>query len=152
MRKFASVDKEGEVMGLVVPSVEGEIEGGVTTDPVNPSWTYYEVTPDLNQFFSSSTYWHDTKQWRVRGAQPSPHHSWASGAWVLDTDALWKDIRKHRNTKLTETDWTQLPDSSLTQEQKNAWVSYRQELRNVPVNNEEVQSLEEINWPVIPSL
>ena len=88
----------------------------------------------------------------MRVAQPSPHHSWASGAWVLNPDAMWKDIRKHRNTKLTETDWTQLPDSSLTQEQKNAWVSYRQELRNVPVNNEEVQSLEEINWPVIPSL
>ena len=41
-------------------------------------------------------------------------------------------IRSHRNAKLAMTDWTQLPDVSLTQQQKDQWASYRQALRDMP--------------------
>lgn len=37
-----------------------------------------------------------------------------------------------RNQLLTESDWTQLPDVSLTAEQKQAWIEYRQALRDFP--------------------
>lgn len=33
---------------------------------------------------------------------------------------------------LQASDWTQLPDSPLTEEQKAAWATYRQELRDIP--------------------
>ena len=43
-----------------------------------------------------------------------------------------KSVRTDRNKRLADCDWTQLPDAPLNQEQKLAWVNYREELRNVP--------------------
>lgn len=33
---------------------------------------------------------------------------------------------------LQQSDWTQLPDVPLTEEQKTAWATYRQALRDLP--------------------
>ena len=41
-------------------------------------------------------------------------------------------LRQHRNALLTACDWTQLPDTVLTADQKAAWASYRQQLRDWP--------------------
>jgi hypothetical protein len=43
----------------------------------------------------------------------------------------WNDIRHSRNVELQMTDWTSLPDSPLTQEQKQKWSVYRQQLRDI---------------------
>ena len=40
-------------------------------------------------------------------------------------------IRAQRNAKLTATDWTQMPDVALTQQQKDQWAAYRQALRDL---------------------
>lgn len=40
-------------------------------------------------------------------------------------------MRKKRDTLLSQCDWTQLPDTQLTEEQKAAWVNYRQALRDI---------------------
>lgn len=44
-------------------------------------------------------------------------------------------IREHRNKMLTESDWTQLPDSPLEQEKKAAWAEYRQQLRDIVITD-----------------
>lgn len=44
----------------------------------------------------------------------------------------WDEIRFIRNQLLSSCDWTQLIDSVLTQEERVAWLNYRQALRNVP--------------------
>lgn len=44
----------------------------------------------------------------------------------------WQELRFIRNQKLKETDWTQLPDNPLTEEQKQSWILYRQYLRDLP--------------------
>lgn len=41
-------------------------------------------------------------------------------------------LRLRRNAILTGCDWTQLPDTALTADQKAAWASYRQQLRDWP--------------------
>lgn len=43
-----------------------------------------------------------------------------------------QQMRSLRNTRLTACDWTQLPDAQLTQDQRTAWSSYRQALRDAP--------------------
>lgn len=43
----------------------------------------------------------------------------------------WQIFRDIRNYKLMECDWTQLPNSPLTQKQVDAWAQYRQELRDL---------------------
>lgn len=46
----------------------------------------------------------------------------------------WSELRTLRDQRLTESDWTQVADAPLTEEQKIAWQSYRQALRDLPEN------------------
>jgi len=46
----------------------------------------------------------------------------------------WGDLRSIRDWKLLNSDWTQLPNAPITEQQKQAWGVYRQELRNLPEN------------------
>jgi hypothetical protein len=49
----------------------------------------------------------------------------------IELEKRWLSIRNERNKLLSESDWTQLPDSPLTPEKKIEWSSYRQQLRDV---------------------
>lgn len=44
---------------------------------------------------------------------------------------ILNSIRVERNNLLKQSDWTQLPDSPLAQEEKTAWKNYRQQLRDL---------------------
>lgn len=57
-------------------------------------------------------------------------------------------IRAERNRRIAACDWTQLPDAALASEQKNAWASYRQALRDLP---EAAADLDNVVWPVQPA-
>ena len=59
----------------------------------------------------------------------------------------WIKIRDERTVELKLSDWTQLPDSPFTEEQKNAWRQYRQELRDITNQANPF----EIIYPVQPS-
>jgi hypothetical protein len=56
-------------------------------------------------------------------------------------------LRTERNTKLAETDWTQSPDSPLTNEAKSEWATYRQSLRDLPASTEDPANP---SWPDEP--
>lgn len=43
-------------------------------------------------------------------------------------------IRAQRNALLTKSDWTQIPGSPLADEQKAAWATYRQQLRDLVID------------------
>jgi len=57
--------------------------------------------------------------------------------------------RKTRNDLLTDSDWTQMNDSPLTNEQKTAWATYRQELRDIS-DLDAWPNLDDADWPVAP--
>ena len=42
------------------------------------------------------------------------------------------DFRIERDEKLAESDWTQVPDSPLSDSKKTEWQTYRQALRDIP--------------------
>ena len=44
------------------------------------------------------------------------------------------NMRVQRDMFLAASDWTQLPDNGLTDEQRAAWAVYRQALRDAPAN------------------
>jgi len=57
-----------------------------------------------------------------------------------DTDKMnemytweYQGIRKQRNDLLYKSDWTQIPGGPLTDEQKAAWATYRQQLRDLVI-------------------
>ena len=47
-------------------------------------------------------------------------------------DTAWASLRAERNRRLAACDWTQLADAHLSQDKKDAWATYRQELRDLP--------------------
>ena len=46
----------------------------------------------------------------------------------------WVNLREKRNRLLNGSDWTQLPDCSLTDAKKAEWATYRQALRDITKN------------------
>ena len=61
----------------------------------------------------------------------------------------WAELRSLRDQKLAKCDWTQIADVPLTEEQKTAWVIYRQALRDLPANTEDPKNPV---WSEEPSL
>ena len=62
------------------------------------------------------------------------------------TEELLQELRNKRDTLLSSSDFSQLPDSPLTEEQKQAWAEYRQQLRDYPAT-----VVDPINPPPFPS-
>jgi hypothetical protein len=67
--------------------------------------------------------------------------------WLVN-DVAAAEQRLARNALLRCSDWTQLPDSPLTAEQKAAWGSYRQALRDLPAQ----AGFPEVSWPTPPDM
>ena len=63
----------------------------------------------------------------------------------------WIPIKKKRDFLLLNSDWTQLSDNHLTDEQKEQWRTYRQSLRDLPQTYSSATQKSEIVWPTKPS-
>jgi hypothetical protein len=66
---------------------------------------------------------------------------------VPNPEWYWTQLRTERNRRLAATDWTQLADAHLSQEKKDAWAAYRQELRDLP---DELTDPLSVVWPTSP--
>ena len=67
------------------------------------------------------------------------------------------ELRMERDRLLAESDWTQMPDSPLTDSQKTSWATYRQSLRDmtdtystVPLTDKGHMDETQITWPTKP--
>jgi hypothetical protein len=146
MNKVAFVGVKGEVKSIMHPShdamfTEGETVGNETARIFSYDTSDTEVLDNW--------YWRDG--WvKTKPERPSAHHYWDNYQWNLDAVDLAAELRDLRDRKLFRSDWTQFPDSPLTDEVKAAWVTYRQALRDVPANYSEINSLDEVSWPTVP--
>lgn len=83
----------------------------------------------------------------LKGMPPSELHEFdpIQGSWVINNELAVNAVRRERDVRLKQSDWTQLPDVPLAT--KEAWAAYRQALRDItsqpgfPTN---------IEWPVEP--
>ena len=146
MIKFAFVATNGEVRSIVHPSDDALFqEGQVVGDDILRAFDY--AVPDMAVM--EGWYWQDG--WvKTKPERPSIFHRWENFQWALDTVDLEAEIRELRDSKLFRTDWTQSPDSPLSDAAKIEWAAYRQALRDVPANNTTVTSLDEVSWPTPP--
>ena len=71
--------------------------------------------------------------------------AWLAGA----NDRAAEYNRNERNTILSQSDWTQVPDSALTDEAKALWVTYRTALRDI-TSHANWPNLNEADWPTKP--
>ena len=60
-------------------------------------------------------------------------------------------LREVRTRLLEECDWTQFPDSPLSDSKKAEWATYRTQLRNLPSNYTNSDDITDVTWPTKPS-
>lgn len=95
-----------------------------------------------------------TNRWTAElGDESYNEPSWAETQYSINIieveDPRLIQLRADRNEKLSDCDWTQLPDAPLSEEQKELWQEYRQALRDLP---ETVSDLNNIVWPTKPGV
>jgi hypothetical protein len=73
---------------------------------------------------------------------------WTVRDWTADElTRLARNARYDRDEKLSESDWTQMPDSPLDSTIKASWATYRTALRDV---TEQSGFPTDITWPTAP--
>ena len=93
----------------------------------------------------------------VEGTYTLLHKKW-NGSQVVDYAIPYISnsntilVRNKRNELLAQSDWTQLPDSPLSQTKKNAWSKYRQQLRDMMASytDSEENTLDKVIFPEEP--
>ena len=64
------------------------------------------------------------------------------------TESLWGNVRTERDRRLVVTDYTDLPNTPLTDECRANFINYRQQLRNITKTQTDPLN---IVWPTIPT-
>ena len=91
----------------------------------------------------------NTIQW-YNGTTPIPVADIQAQLPIVEFDMAMEDLRAKRNKDLQDSDWTQLPDNTLTSEQRNAWMLFRTELRNITNGLTTVEQVNNIDYPDKP--
>lgn len=107
---------------------------------------------DFNLVPEGTTAYVNTGEWRDNT------HKFVDGEFVeivSTADEIlqegWFSVRTIRDGRLQQSDWTQVPDSPLSAEQRSEWQMYRQKLRDLPADYAHVTAIEDVVWPTAPS-
>ena len=84
------------------------------------------------------------------GTTPIPKADIEAQIPIVEFDMAMEDLRAKRNKDLQDSDWTQLPDNTLTSEQRNAWMQFRTELRNITDGLTTVEQVNNVDYPDKP--
>ena len=91
-------------------------------------------------------------KWYVNDPQPSEEEIQTKLTELRNAEPM-RLLREERNKKLSETDWTQNRDVTLTND--SDWQTYRQELRDLPSTAsptlDENGQLTNVTWPTKPT-
>jgi hypothetical protein len=99
--------------------------------------------------YPENKYW--DSGWKEKPTKPEGgYYNWTLQGWVFDSQRFMSDVREKRNNLLGSSDWTRLDDTGLSEESKSAWAVYRQELRDITENLEDIESLDDVVWPESP--
>lgn len=87
----------------------------------------------------------------IEGLYEAENYKIIGGEAVEQNVSIWNSIRPIRNTMLSESDWTQFPDSPLSDSKKTEWSTYRQQLRDLPSTYSSATSIDDVVFPTEPS-
>lgn len=145
MNTYIKVDQNGDLTQdlRIYPLIEAAIQSGA--NPAEFDENTYQLP--AGALFAPITIIQPpieslTKYQRVIRAPIAKNQA---GEWVLDNiieevdqnsknqidGIITSEARRIRNTLLTQSDWTQLPDAQISAEKKTEWTTYRQALRDI---------------------
>ncbi|WP_394443896.1 tail fiber assembly protein [Sulfitobacter sp. M23508] len=127
---------DGEIQSIIQPAPKGDIPDMLIPDDCEYIFRDEEAVVDLNA---------DTHRVSADGRIiRKPMGVIEAQAY----DAAMREVRRQRDHLLSVSDWTQVPDSPHTPEQRQAWKEYRQALRDLPEN---IEDLAAVVWPQPPT-
>ena len=80
-------------------------------------------------------------------ARQAEELEWTNGAF----DRAMANLRAKRDKDLLDSDWTQLGDTTLTNDQKQAWMRFRTELRDITKGLTTVDDVNNLDYPDKPN-
>jgi hypothetical protein len=86
----------------------------------------------------------------IEGNYQANEHIVVDGEAVARTDNILDILRLKRDALLTESDWTQVNDSPLSDAKKAEWATYRQELRDLPSSHQSTTNFDDVVFPTQP--
>ncbi len=95
----------------------------------------YTATPNGNVYFTETE----------EVERDNANAAWTAGA----NDRAATEHRETRDRLLADSDWTQMPDSPLTDSQKTSWQTYRTSLRDLS-DHANWPNLADDDWPTKP--
>lgn len=118
----------------------------VMTDEMLADWNVYSVeVEDQPVTAHNETVSLNTTPTENNGAWTI---GWTARVWTSEELTELEDqIRNQRDKKLNASDWTQMPDSPLSDADKTLWQTYRQALRDIPA---QTNFPTDITWPAEP--
>ena len=127
---------------LIIYNSDGKILGGTTVDENTKPGVQEQITAEGN-----FTVLHDT--------MPQIGQKVVEGKVIEETIEVptvptLKRLSEVRTKLLEESDYTQMPDSPLSDSKKLEWATYRQQLRNLPDNYTNEDDINFILFPTKP--
>lgn len=86
----------------------------------------------------------------IEGNYQANEHIVVDGEAVARIDNILEILRLKRDALLTESDWTQVNDSPLSDTKKAEWATYRQELRDLPSSHQSATNFDDVVFPTQP--
>ena len=86
----------------------------------------------------------------IEGSYQANEFIITNGEAVVRTDNTLEILRLKRDALLTESDWTQVSDSPLTDAKKAEWATYRQALRDLPSQYSDNDNIDDVVFPTQP--
>ena len=122
------------VQAPVPPGMESMVIDGEGYGTLNIAMTYVDTS---------------TQKLVSMPEQPSQYHvfNYTTRKWDVSNTLAWEDIRAKRDRLLAECDWTTMPDVPLSDARKEAWVAYRQALRDITKQSNPLALV----WPTPPN-
>ena len=87
----------------------------------------------------------------IEGSFQPNEYKVIDGEAVIRNDNVLEILRLKRDALLKESDWTLMPDSPLSDAKKTEWATYRQALRDLPNNNNDITSIDDVEFPNKPN-
>jgi len=87
----------------------------------------------------------------IEGDYQPNEYKIVNGEAIVRTDNALEILRLKRDALLKESDWTLMADSPLSDSKKTEWATYRQSLRDLPSNNNDITSIDDVVFPNKPN-